>query len=212
MRKLVKALLWIVGILAVTVGILRLTLIDFWTVPDDPILGAAVAPTMAPGDVVVLLTKGKAGFGDLVRCADPENPAKFVVGRIAGVEGDVVETVGASLKVNGQSYNGQSACPKTNYTVKHPTSGAETKLNCDVVTMGGGWHYRGSSAKPFPSTPKRAEVGPGMLYLVSDDREFHDDSRDFGSVRRETCKGRPILRLIGSAGWADDDQRMTFLH
>jgi len=88
MGKFTKALLWTAGILAGVALILRLLLLKAWTVPDDPRLAASVAPTLGGGDVVLVLTRGSPGFGDLVRCKDPEDPPRFVVGRIAGLAGD----------------------------------------------------------------------------------------------------------------------------
>jgi signal peptidase I len=211
MEKWFKGLLWIAGVLAAIAGILRLTVMNVWTLPDDPVLGAAAAPTLAAGDTVVILTRGTPTFGELVRCTDPEDPTKFVVGRIGGVEGDVVETQGATLKVNGKNYTGESACPKPRFTVPHPSSGSDVTLSCDVVTMGGGWHYRGSNPKPFHSTATRTDVGPGMIFLVSDDREYHDDSRDFGTLPRDSCKERPVFRLWGKSGWSDDVHRLSYL-
>lgn len=212
MEKWFKGLLWTAGVLAVIAGILRLTVLKEWTVPDEPVLGASAAPTMAAGDTVLLLTRGTPTFGELVRCTDPEDPTKFVVGRIAGVEGDLVETQGAAVIVNGRNYRGESACPKPTFTVPHPSSGSDVTLNCDVVEMGGGWHYRGSNPKPFHGTVTHTQVGSGMVFVLSDDREFHDDSRDFGTLPRESCKERPFFRLWGKSGWADDVHRLMYLH
>jgi signal peptidase I len=212
MAKWFKGLLWIAGILVVIAGILRATVLDAWRVPDDPILAAAVAPTMAGGDMILLLTRGEAGFGELVRCTDPEDPTRFVVGRIAGIGGDIVETTGSALMVNGRDYPSESACPKATFTVAHPSSGSEVELSCSVVSMGGGWHYRGIAAKASHPAKTRTLVGAGMLFLLSDDREFHDDSRDFGAIPRETCKERPVARLWGKAGWSDESRRLSYLH
>lgn len=92
MGKYQKALVWTIGTLAVVALLLRVFLFKVWTVPDDPALGASVAPTLGAGDTVLVLTRGAPGFGELVRCRDPEDVSRFVVGRIVGVEGDVVET------------------------------------------------------------------------------------------------------------------------
>lgn len=212
MRKLLRGLLWTAGLLALLAVALRLTVLDVWTVPDDPRLVASIGPTLQGGDVVVVLTRGTPGFGELVRCPDPDEPQKFVVGRIAGLEGDLVETQGADLTVDGKHYTGQSACPKSSFTVPHPTTGSEVKLACDVVEMGGGWHYRGSDPKPFQVGKTHTDVGAGMVYLISDDRGFHDDSRDFGTLPRASCKQRIVFRLWGKAGWSDDEHRLSYIH
>lgn len=212
MGRFFRGLVWIAGILAILGVLLRLTLFNIWTVPDDPSLAASVAPTLAEGDALLLLTRGSPGFGDLVRCVDPYDAQRFVVGRVAGVEGDVVETEGRRLRVNGRAYDGQSSCPKPTLTILHPTTLSEVKIRCDVVEMGAGWHYRGYAPTPFKATSMTREVGPGMLFLISDNRDFHQDSRDFGAIPAASCPNRIVSRLLGKEGWGDSERRFTYIH
>lgn len=212
MQKLRRTIGWIVGLLLAFVLVMRVTAFDVWTMPDDLFLGASTAPTLAAGDTVLMLRRGTPGFGDLVRCPDPQDATRFVVGRIAGLEGDVVEVEGRKLTVNERTYESESACSVPKLYVKHPETLRDNELRCDVVPMGGGWHYRASAMTPFSEQKKTATVKPGMVFLVSDNRAMHDDSRDFGLVPRDTCTQRPVFRLWGKTGWSDDASRMTFLH
>lgn len=212
MQKLRRAVGWTLALVLVLGLVLRLTAFDVWTVPDDLYLGASTAPTLAAGDTVVLLRRGTPGFGDLVKCPDPKDPTLVVIGRIAGVAGDVVEVEGPALWVNGRSYQGESACAEPVQLVKHPETLKDVEVRCDIVQMGGGWHYRASARSLFTEQKKTATVGPGKVFLVSDNRTMHDDSRDFGLVDAATCVERPVLRLWGKAGWSDDKTRFTFLH
>src|SRR5262245_48350820 len=212
MRKLWRGLGWTLGVLFVVGLVLRLTAFDVWTLPDDAFLGASTAPTLAAGDVVVLLRRGAPSFGDLVRCPDPSDPKSFVIGRIAGVEGDTVEVEGRRLTVNGRLYEGESACAEPKIFVKHPETLKDVEVSCDIVQMGGGWHYRASPLSTFNEQKKTAHVGPGMVFLVSDDRAMHDDSRDYGLLPRSSCTERPVLRLWSKAGWSDDKARMSVIH
>jgi signal peptidase I len=212
MEKFGRVLLWTVIIVGAVAGLLRAFVLKVWTIPDDPVLAASIAPTLGGGDTVVVLTFGKGVFGDLVRCQDPEDPKKYVVGRISGVGGDVVETTGRDVIVNGTTYKGESSCPKPKYKVLHPTTDAEVDISCDVVQMGGGWHYRGYKANPFKPTDTKTEVSTGMVFLLSDNREFHDDSRDFGVLPQSSCNERIVFRLWGQEGWKDDERRMVYIH
>jgi len=212
MRKLIRGLLWTAGILAIVGGILRLTMFNVWTLPDDADLAASVAPSLLAGDSILMYTRGTPGFGDLVRCVDPSDAQRFVVGRVVGLEGDKVETEGRNLLVNGKTYDGQSSCPHPTVTIQHPTTLSDVKIQCDVVEMAGGWHYRGYSPTPFKSTNMSREVGEGMLFLISDNRDFHQDSRDFGAVPIASCKERIVFRLVGKGGWFDDKSRLTYIH
>jgi signal peptidase I len=212
MDKLVRGIVWVVGIALVVGVIARIVAFKSWKIPSDPRLAASIAPTLDEGDTVLVLTRGTPSFGDLVRCTDPEDPTKFVVGRIAGVDRDVVEVNGADLKVNGQRYGNESVCSDPVHKVYHPTTGSEMDITCDIVRMGGGWHYRGFSPTERAPGEVRKEVPVGQVFLVSDDRTFHDDSRDFGTLPAASCKERIVFRVTGKAGFGDDKARLTVIH
>lgn len=211
MEKLLKFLLWTVGVFIVLFGLGRAFLFETWTVPEGSWIAASTAPTLAGGDLVLVLTVGQAEFGDLVRCADPEDPAYHVVGRIAGVGGDVVELRGPVLTVNGNRYVATEACKEAQFTILHPDSGNEVTMNCARVEMGSGWHFRGNLPQASKNNDVRKEVGPGKVYLLSDNRDIHDDSRDFGSLPEETCKQRIFFRLWSKEGWWDSKSRLTII-
>jgi signal peptidase I len=212
MSKFVRGLVWVLGVAAVLAGLLWAFLLRVWRIPEDPALAASIAPSLAGGDVVLVLTRGTPGFGELVRCPDPEDSTKFVVGRIVGVEGDLVETQGRSLLVNGKRYVGESACHEQAIAILHPTTQSEVKIECEVVQMGGGWHYRGFNPRPFALTNTRTEVGTGKVFLLSDNRDFHDDSTDFGTLPRQSCNQRILFRLWSKHGWSDERSRMSYIH
>lgn len=212
MQKLRRGFFWTLAGLLVLVVLLRLIALDVWTMPDDAFLGVSTAPTLAAADTVILLRRGTPGFGDLVRCPDPKDPTIFVIGRIAGLEGDTVEIEGRKLLVNGRGYEGESACAEPKLWVKHPETLKDVELTCDVVPMGGGWHYRAGLPQTVHELKKTVTVGEGMLYLVSDNRSMHDDSRDYGVVPRASCKERIVFRLWGKAGWSDDKTRLSYVH
>ena len=206
-----RGLAWLVGVLAVIVLALRLLLLKSWTIPDDPYLSASVAPTMTSGDTVLVLTRGEPGFGDLVRCPDPEDAKRFIVGRIVGVGGDSLDLEANNLLVNGKQYIGDSACSEPKQKVVHPSTSNEVEIHCDVVQMGGGWHHRGTGAG-LKQPKLHVEVRSGTVYLLSDNRDLHDDSRDFGPMPADACKERIVFRLWGKKGWGDEQRRMTFIH
>lgn len=211
MQKLMRGLGWAVGITVVLALILRIVALDVWTLPEDPYL-VSTAPTLGPGDTVIMLRRGTPTFGDLVRCADPQDPSAWVIGRIAGVEGDDVEIEGHRLTVNGTNYRGETACAQQKVFVIHPQTLKEVELSCEVVPMGGGWHYSIAAMGQHLEQKKTAHVGPGKVFLLSDNAAMHDDSRDFGLVDRDTCTQRPLLRLWGKGSWADDSNRFSWIH
>ena len=57
----------------------------------------------------------------------------------------------------------------------------------------------------------RQEVPPGNVFLLSDNRLFPYDSRDYGSVPLDSCKETVFFRLVGIKGYLDGETRFTFI-
>ena len=212
MDKIGKALLWTIGPLLVIGLILRLTILEVWRVPKEPYLSASLAPTLKGGDLVLLLRRGERTQGDLVRCPDPEKPNSWVVGRLIGFPGDKVEVKGDTPVINGNQYKTTEACKNSRFMVNNPESGHATEMRCARVEMGGDWHYQGTSALPKPYEAFKKDVGVGRVFLLSDNRTMHDDSRDFGTVEQPGCNRKIVFRLWSAKGWLDSEARMTVIH
>lgn len=209
MRRLLKGLFWVAGVLAIFAVIARIFFVKVWTVPEDAVLNASMAPTLSSGDVVIVLTRGDRSFGDLVRCTDPEDGQRWVVGRISGDAGDTVSVNDrGTLTVNGRRYDTQESCKDGTYTVAHPLTGHTETLECGRVEIADSWHMRGL-VPGKPITPYEHKVGEGRVFLLSDDRTFHDDSRDFGAVPKDTCKDMIAFRLWSKEGFTDSEHRFT---
>ena len=212
--KLVRALLWIGGIAAVIAAILRATILDLWIVPPgegDAPFALSLLPQLRPGDAVLLLTRGKLGRGDLVRCPDPTSEGRWVVGRIMAELNDRVQIDAGGLKINQRRVPTALGCPPV--TVNDPTTNLEHKLPCAVEDYEGRRYPRvtGPNADLRNSPIDTTMQSSGEVYLLSDDRYFHDDSRDFGPVPKASCSGRIVFRLWSDEGWMDADHRFTFI-
>jgi signal peptidase I len=211
MGKLFRALAWIAGVLLIVGVVARALFLDSWVVPDDPKTSAAVAPSLAGGDTVLYMFRNQPAFGDLVRCKDPDDATHWVVGRVVGLSSDTVEVNGRDLTVNNKRYIGEMACAQEKIEVPHPTAGSTVEIVCDQVEIAGHPHLRGFSGQAPVVSPLKKTVGQGMVFLLSDDRSYHDDSRDFGTVPAESCTGRIVFRLWSKEGWKDDKRRMSFV-
>jgi signal peptidase I len=122
-----------------------------------------------------------------------------------------VETDGRELSVNGKRYLGEMVCAKDKVQVPHPSSGSLVNVWCDIVSIAGHPHFRGTGEKGSITSPTKHTVGEGMLFLLSDDRTYHYDSRDFGTVPASSCSGPIVFRLWGKDGWKDEARRMTYV-
>jgi signal peptidase I len=208
--KFLKGALWVAGIVGLITLVLRIFLFKVWTIPADAILGASLAPTLSSGDVVLVLTRGERGLGDLVRCTDPEDPQRWVVGRIYGLEGDRVSVSGGFVTVNGRRYTTTESCVENTVETVDPRSGAPAKVSCSRVELGGGWHFM-ALGPDVGEAPREHVVGPGRFFLISDNRSYHEDSRDFGAVLKETCIDRVTFRLWGKEGFGDAKRRFDVI-
>ncbi|RYE82688.1 MAG: signal peptidase I [Myxococcales bacterium] len=211
MGKWLRTIGWTAIVLAVILGALRATVLRWWRVPtDDPTLGASLAPSLYPGDFV-LLWRGTVKFGDLARCADPEAPGRYVVGRIMGEPNDDLELGGDTVSVNGKRSVQEHSCSPGTVSIPDPTSGAPTDLHCGVETIIGHKHKRGTSAASAHILQRKVQVGPGQFYLVSDNRAMPFDSRNYGGLPQASCKETVFFRLHGAKGFGDVETRLTFI-
>ncbi|MBI5537798.1 MAG: signal peptidase I [Deltaproteobacteria bacterium] len=212
MRKYWRGFLWGGLIIGTIVTLLRVFLLRIWVVPtDDKLMAASVAPSLAPGDVVLLFTAGTPGFSDLVRCTDPEEPRRFVIARIAGEAGDNVLIEGPTVIVNEKRATLEHACSPHMVTILDPNTDSPVEIKCDFETLGGSSHKRGTRAMGDVARVERA-IPQGFVWLLSDNRAYPDDSRLFGAVRPESCDGRIIFRIWSAKGFFDTANRFTWIN
>jgi signal peptidase I len=215
MRKILRFVLWTAIILGVIVGVSRYLAIRWWRIPsDDPFLEASIGPSLRGGDLVILWRATAPNRGDLAICPEPGAPHRVVIGRIAGLEDDTLEIADAGVAINNRFQSTERACPV--FTIKDPNSGVEVEQNCDIEVIGGHGHMRGSGSgtqkRKFPRRFKQQTIPAGKLFLLSDNRLFPYDSRDFGLVDRDTCKETVVFRILGKEGFSDTESRFTFIH
>jgi signal peptidase I len=203
----------VLGLLVLT---LRLTCLRWWQVPlGDADLAASVAPTLGAGDWVILWRLTPPGFGDLVLCPDPEAPAEVFVGRIAAEGGDTlsVDERGV-ITVNNSRAKAELSCDPAKFSLESPGGGEAVELRCDIETLGGVHHKRAlvpekAAVKPVPL--KKRPIEAGSLYLISDNRLYPFDSRDFGPLPKESCREAIIFRLVSRLGFSDVKKRLSWI-
>lgn len=206
-RKAVRVLLWVVVIAAVLIGI-TLIFLEPWRVPgDDAQFAVSIEPTMSPEDLVLVTRSTGASDGALVRCVDPDAAGRFVVGRVVGGTGDKVEFANGAMLINGKLPAAPSACDAMK--LKNPATGEEAEFGCALEEFAGGTHaVLRSSSSANAGRDTVTEVEPQKVFLASDNRVLHLDSRDFGTVQSASCQ-RIVLRLWGTTGWGDAKKRLT---
>jgi signal peptidase I len=213
MRSVLRYIVWAAIILGAFVALARTTAIRWWQVPmDDPWLGASVAPTLQPGDWVILWRLTRPTEGDLVRCPEPNAPERIVVGRVLATGNDKIEFDKGLVRINGQNLRTERGCE--GFEVNHPKTGELVPQNCGIEDFDGRLYMRGNLVQELPAIPsmKMTQVAPGEFFLVSDNRQFPFDSRDYGTVAAASCTETAIYRLWGKGGYFDRSRRFELVH
>jgi signal peptidase I len=210
MRTWFKLIFWVLGIVGAILLVLYEGFFDVWTVSaDDPLLAAAIEPTLSAGDVVVLTRRTEVSRGDLLRCDDPQAPGRYVVARAIAKFGDSIE-VGESVLIDGKRTSSPRSCDPPTVVMRDPQTNEDETLVCAVEEFGE-MNFEALRSNVHPLPPVKAPVEAGKWFLVSDDRHIHLDSRDFGQVEARTCK-HIVFRIVSAAGFlADPKKRLTVI-
>jgi len=122
-----------------------------------------------------------------------------------------VDVKAESLDVNGRHEASIAACDPPTMSVKDPRTQEEVTLQCRRYEMAGmSLAYLQSSTPTRTERDTHAVVEPGKVFLLSDDRHFHLDSREFGQVSVATCQ-HVVYRLWGATGIGDASRRFDVL-
>ena len=212
MTALTRFVAWSLVLCAGLYGILRATAIRVWQVPlGDAELAVSLAPALAAGDWVVLWRLTPPRVGSLVVCPDPDDATNWVIGRVIARGGDVVNVERGLVTVNTHSYLGEHTCTDRKFTVVPPGKTEPVELNCDIERVADVLHPRLFSSTP-PNTRKfETKVQRGHIFLLSDNRAFPFDSRQFGTVPESSCGETVFYRLVGERGFFDVERRLTYI-
>lgn len=209
MRTWLKIVAWILGVAGAIALVLYLGFFDVWTVPtDDPLLAASIEPTLGAGDVVVVTRRTEVSRGNLLRCADPQAPGRFVIARAIARFGDEIEISGESVAIDNRRNPSPRACDVPTEVVHDPQSGEDVTLDCSVEEYGEMTYDALRSG--HPEAPTVVKVQPDRWFLVSDDRHVHLDSRDYGQIDIRTCQ-HIVFRLVGAKGFWDAKRRLNII-
>lgn len=199
--------MWIAGILGAICLLLYLFVFDVWTFPrTDPQLSASALPTLMPDDKVLVQRGRIPKTGELARCASPVTAGAFIIGRVFGEGGDLVQVTDRVITTNNHALTSRHSCPAM--TVVHPVSESLVTMTCGVVETGA-WTFQYLHSLDMNGGEHSARVEVGKLYLVSDNRLMHQDSRDFGQVDASTCE-HIVFRLWGER-FTDGSRRFNVL-
>jgi signal peptidase I len=205
-RGFVRACVWIGAIFGAICLLLYLFVFDAWRVPGgDKQLLASLQPTLTADDLILVQRGRRPKNGELARCQSPLGNA-FVLGRVFGAGGDKVEVNDHGVSTNGVTLAARHGCPPV--TLQHPVTETLVTMTCGVAETGA-WSFSYLTSPDQSGGTHSAVVEAGKLYLVSDNRVMHQDSRDYGLVDESTCE-HVVYRLWGER-FTDSSRRFTLL-
>jgi signal peptidase I len=152
------------------------------------ITGASMAPTLLPGDFVMVATRGfDAGAlsrGDLIVFPGPHEPGRKLVSRVVGIAGDTLRMENKRLYVNGVT-------PEEPY-IQHVDAGRDVFVPAMLWQRG----HVAAGVDTAGYRPTRDDWGPlivphGHVFVLGDNRDDALDSRDYGFIPAESVVGRP---------------------
>ncbi|HVH41640.1 MAG TPA: S26 family signal peptidase [Labilithrix sp.] len=208
MRGFTRTLIWLAGILGAIGLLLYLLVFDVWVVPRGPDgqFAASILPALVPEDKIVIQRGRTPIYGELARCQSPVAAGVYVVGRVFGTPGDRVQVTDNTITTNGKGLAARHGCPPR--VVAHPVTENLVTMSCGVAETGA-WSFEYLSHPDYSSGTHSAIVEAGKVYLVSDNRLMHQDSRDFGQVDASTCE-HIVFRLWGEK-YTDGSRRFNVL-
>lgn len=213
MRKMFRFLFWVALVAGAVIGLARATVIRWWRVPtDDPYLTSSISPSIRAGDLILLWRGTKPGFGDLVLCPEPKRPDRVVIGRLIGEQRDKLTVKNGSVVVNNKQMGDEGNCSIGTFTEIDPGTRIPVEQHCSLEDVGGDVHQLGSLTEGVAPGDVETVVPNDHVWLVSDNRMFPYDSREFGPVLRSTCTEMVFFRLVGSGGFFDTSTRNQYIH
>ena len=151
-------------------------------------------------------------FGDLVMCPEPGAPERVVLGRILGESNDEIRFTSGQVALNRRQIRTERNCLKPKFEVMHPDQNTPIEQSCSIEDLDGVLHPRGDvTGTPTKATSEETKVPAGEVFLVSDNRLFPYDSRDYGTVPRASCTEAVFFRLWGRNGFRDVENRFTYI-
>jgi len=101
----------------------------------------------------------------VVRCPDPEQPGKYVVGRILGEQGDRIVAETGNVTVNEKFIGTRRACIPPQISVVDPKTSEAVELSCEIEEAGGTEYTRlRATTPPLNPTPYKSASPMGRFF------------------------------------------------
>jgi len=215
MGSLLRFFIWVALFIGLVIGGLRLFLVRWLRLPEnDPVFTTSLLPSLEAGDLIVVQRVAPPEFGDLVLCPEPNYPERYVIARVIGLPGDQLRIKDQKPMLRGKEFPFERICSPDTIRYPHPAMPSEEVVQqCYYEALASQRVHKTGQVHGHKFSPedRTFQVPDGQFFLVSDNRLFPYDSRDYGVVPIESCQETVVLRLASRLGWTDADKRMTLI-
>lgn len=160
----------------------------------------AMAPTMILGDRVLVWNSQDFGLGEVILCPHPQQPGRYVMGRVVGRPGQTVSMERGTLRINGQAPDTDVRGVVSFFDAETGRTERMRMALEDILDHDHRIFWREGSEPRM----RRSHRVSGGLYIMNDNRTYvGEDSRTFGEVAPTTCVGRVFMRLTAAPSPAE---------
>jgi signal peptidase I len=195
--NLLRSLFSLASVLAAVAAFLNLFFVDVIVVPHN-----GMAPTLIYGDRVLVWRRAHVDMGDVVVCEHPAKPEASVLGRAVAFAGHTIDADSSgSLSVDGDRASLEWQGDMRFFDQTHDKLFTMARGSIDYHRQNR-HDFIIERDTAFWLRPYSVQHG---AYLLGDNRsDPDDDSREFGEVDIDKCKGQVFMRLTPAAKQDDD--------
>ncbi|MDQ3037159.1 MAG: signal peptidase I [Myxococcota bacterium] len=192
-KGLFKVVLALAVVAAIVIAVLRAFFVDVVTVAHN-----GMAPTMLLGDRVLVWRGAHLDRNDIVLCRHAMQPDRWVMGRIAALPGESLSVDGRGQLVVGGSAVDRDIQGRGHFVDSETGRGYPVMWGIEQFSDYQEHRFFDRTDRRFTM---RAQSDIGGVFLLGDNRGHHgEDSRAFGVVSPETCRGQVFMRLSAADG------------
>ncbi|UJR81599.1 signal peptidase I [Sandaracinus amylolyticus] len=191
-KGLFKVLAFFAVIGGIAIAVLRVWFVDVVTVRHN-----GMAPTMVLGDRVLVWRDAELERNDIGLCRHPQDPARWVIGRVAVMPGGEIAAERGQLRLGRD---------RVTHDVRGQVQFTDGETGHTYPMAWGIEEFDDYEEHLFFDRSDRQLAIRAMtrmngLYLLGDNRaHVGEDSRTFGPVQASGCRGQVFIRLTAAEG------------
>jgi len=187
LRKFIKFILTTAFVVVIVCAVLYLTVFNLVKTGSN-----SMVPNIVEGDYVAVYKGGNLDRGDIAVCRHPDDPTRLVMLRVMGLPGDKILIMKNRVRANGRTVQHEVEGSFVYYDIAERGEPFEYELSLEREMFWGHRYWVGVRRESRRSQFPKVKVERGV-FLLADNRNLGEDSRDFGEVMPEDCIGQAMI-------------------